>query len=54
MKKVHNVYLHRSLGSSEKYTHTHSGQVTLISILEVRAFDMRFGALDYLRLHFTL
>lgn len=52
MKKVHNVYLQRSLGSSEKYTH--SGQVTLIGILEFRPFDMRFGALDYLRLHFKL
>ena len=52
MKKVHNVYLHRSLGSSEKYTH--SGQVTLISNVEFRPFNMRFGALDYLRLHFKL
>ena len=52
MKRVHNVYLHRSLGSSEKYTHTHSGQVTLISNVEFRPFNMRLGALDYLRLHF--
>lgn len=52
MKKVHNVYLQRSLGSSEKYKH--SGQVTLIGILEFRPFDMRFGTLDYLRLHFKL
>ena len=52
MKKVHNVYLHRSLGSSEKYTR--SGQVTLISNLEFQHFNMRFGALDDLRLHFKL